>query len=92
MNTKEYIQISDNSLIPSIENMFDDTEFIFQDGNVSFQSAKRVKTYQKKHSNSVKCPATIQMYGRKKKVHDKAPTCKEQFKKDGSSLMKNVFH
>ena len=58
VNIKVYIQILDNFLIPSIENMFDDKEVICQDENVPSHRAKRVKTFlHDKNINNMKWPA-----------------------------------
>ena len=58
VNTEFYIQILENSLISSIENMFNYKEVIFQDGNASSHRAKRVKAFlQERHINSMEWPA-----------------------------------
>ena len=57
VNTDVYIQIWDNSLIPSITNIFDDKEVIFHDDNASSHQAKMENIFFKKsHNYSIKWP------------------------------------
>lgn len=85
VNAEVYTQILDGFLIPSVEKMFGNDEFVFQDDNASCHRAKKVKDFlQERSISSMTWPANSPdlnpienlWWKLKKLVHQKAPHCK----------------
>ena len=102
INTKAYIEILDNFIIPRIENYFVD-EIIFQDDNASCHKAKWTKvSFKERHIESMTGPANSPdlnpienlWWKFRKMVHEDASFTKEDqlmpFRKDETILMKNI--